>query len=1033
MNDTKKTYWKGLQQLKNDPAFVKHADKEFVDLGVEADPRHTRRDFLKMMGFSVAAASLAACEAPIRKAIPFAHKPVDADPSIPNYYASTYVNGGDYGSIVVKTREGRPIKIEGNSLSKISRGGTSAQVEASVMSLYDGYRLRGPKKEGANASWEDIDKEIEAKLTEISDAGGQIRIVSNTILSPSTKAAIDRFKSKYPTASHVQYDQVSYYGMLKANEASFGKAFIPSYNFEKAKLIVSVGADFLGTWLAPIEFTKQYAVNRKISESNRDMSRHYQFESNLTLTGANADYRTMIRPSQEGLVVAQLYNLIAAKAGSASVAAGMDATHLSKAADELWANRGSSLVVAGSNDKDVQVLINGINSMLGNYGATILNNSVNYRQGNDEAMASFIGDVESKAVAGVIFYNCNPVYDHPMGGKLAAAIKNLSLSVSTAYTEDETSSASTYKAPDHHYLESWNDFEPKPNSYSLSQPAITPIFKTRQAQESLIKWAGEEVEYFSFVKENWRNWFYGKTGSGLDFQSFWDKCLYDGVLDLDGGESSSLSFAGDVNAAASYISTNYKANNTGFEIALYESYGVGNGSQANNPLLQELPDPITKAVWDHYATISQKDASALGVENDAEGRTQLISISAGGKSVTLPALVQPGQAPGTIGIAIGYGRTKVGKVAENLGQNMYPFASIVNGSLNFNVTAGVTAALTEESFQLAQTQIHQTYMGRSNVIQESILSEFKKNPEAGREFTKITKWEEKVDPGTVSLWKGHDYNNHHWGMSIDLNSCTGCGACIVACNVENNIALVGKQEVINRREMHWLRIDRYYSSSAEDISNYEQLEHAAENPEVVFQPMLCQHCNNAPCETVCPVAATTHSTEGLNQMTYNRCIGTRYCANNCPYKVRRFNWFKYHDNDQFAQVNPAMNTDLGRMVLNPDVTVRSRGVMEKCSFCVQRIQSGKLTAKREKRKVQDGEITTACEASCTSGAIVFGDMNDADSRISKLLQITRDEKRPNSSDKHIGNPRAYRVLEEIGVKPNIFYLTKIKNKDKTNA
>ena len=502
---------------------------------------------------------------------------------------------------------------------------------------------------------------------------------------------------------------------------------------------------------------------------------------------------------------------------------------------------------------------------------------------------------------------------------------------------------------------------------------------------------------------------------------------------MDGGESSSLSFAGDVNAAASYISTNYKANNTGFEIALYESYGVGNGSQANNPLLQELPDPITKAVWDHYATISQKDASALGVENDAEGRTQLISISAGGKSVTLPALVQPGQAPGTIGIAIGYGRTKVGKVAENLGQNMYPFASIVNGSLNFNVTAGVTAALTEESFQLAQTQIHQTYMGRSNVIQESILSEFKKNPEAGREFTKITKWEEKVDPGTVSLWKGHDYNNHHWGMSIDLNSCTGCGACIVACNVENNIALVGKQEVINRREMHWLRIDRYYSSSAEDISNYEQLEHAAENPEVVFQPMLCQHCNNAPCETVCPVAATTHSTEGLNQMTYNRCIGTRYCANNCPYKVRRFNWFKYHDNDQFAQVNPAMNTDLGRMVLNPDVTVRSRGVMEKCSFCVQRIQSGKLTAKREKRKVQDGEITTACEASCTSGAIVFGDMNDADSRISKLLQITRDEKRPNSSDKHIGNPRAYRVLEEIGVKPNIFYLTKIKNKDKTNA
>ncbi|MEZ4944574.1 MAG: TAT-variant-translocated molybdopterin oxidoreductase [Cyclobacteriaceae bacterium] len=1035
MSITKKTYWKGIQQLKNDPAFVKHADKEFVDLGVENDPRHTRRDFLKMMGFSVAAASLAACEAPIRKAIPFVNKPIDADPSIPNYYASTYVNGGDYCSVVVKTREGRPIKIEGNSLSKVSRGGTNAQVEASVMSLYDNYRLRGPKKGNDSANWEDVDKEITAKLQEVAAANGQIRIVSNTILSPSTKAAIERFKAKYPTASHVQYDQVSYYGILKGNEASFGKAFIPSYDFAKAKLIVSVGADFLGTWLSPIEFTKQYSVNRKISEDNRNMSRHYQFETNLTLTGANADYRTMIKPSQQGLVVAQLYNLIAGKAGSAAVSAGMDkVNYLDKAAEELWANRGKALLVCGSNDKDVQVLVNGINAMLDSYGSTILaDKAVNFRQGNDEAMATFVADAADSKIGAVVFYNCNPVYDHPMGAQLGAALKNISLTVSTSYTEDETASMSAYKAPDHHYLESWNDFEPKANSFSLSQPAITPIFKTRQAQESLLMWAGEKVEYFTFVKNNWKDWYFNQSALGLGFQAFWDKCLYDGVLEVGGESGESLSFAGDVNTASSAISANYKANNTGFEIALYESYGVGNGSQANNPLLQELPDPITKAVWDHYATISQKDAAALGVNNDAEGRTQYLNIAIGGKSVKLPALVQPGQTPGTIGIALGYGRTKVGKVAENLGQNVYPLVVMANGSLNYTITSGVTPTLVDEPYQIAQTQIHQTYMGRSNVIQESVLSEFKKDPEAGREFPKITKWEEKVDPGTVSLWKGHDYNNHHWGMSIDLNSCTGCGACIVACNVENNVALVGKQEVINRREMHWLRIDRYYSSDTTDISDYAALEHASENPEVVFQPMLCQHCNNAPCETVCPVAATTHSTEGLNQMTYNRCIGTRYCANNCPYKVRRFNWFKYHDNQQFYESNPAMNTDLGRMVLNPDVTVRSRGVMEKCSFCVQRIQSGKLAAKREKRKVKDGDVVTACQASCTSGAIVFGDMNDSESQISKLLQITRSKDRPNSSDKQIGNPRAYRVLEEIGVKPNIFYLTKIKNKDVTNA
>ncbi len=1035
MNDTKKTYWKGLQQLRNDPAFVKHADKEFADLAVEDDPRHSRRDFLRMMGFSVAAASLAACEAPIRKAIPYVNKPVDVDPSIPNYYASSYVNGGDYCSIVVKTREGRPIKIEGNALSTVTRGGTSAQVEASVLSLYDNYRLRGPKKGSEAISWEDADSEITEKLEEIAASGGQIRIVSNTVLSPSTKAVIEQFKTKYPSTRHIQYDPVSYYGLLKANELSFGKAMIPSYDFSKAKVIVSIGADFLGTWLSPIEFTKQYSATRAVSESKREMSRHYQFESNLTLTGANADYRTMIRPSQLGLVVAQLYNILAAKAGSATVQAGMDnVSHLEKAAGELWDNRGASLVVCGSNDKDVQLLVNGINNLLSNYGASVLAQRPVYnRQGNDEEMNGLIAEVEANKIAAILFYNCNPVYDHPMGAALGNALNQVSLSVSTAYTENETAFASTYKMPDHHYLESWNDFEPKANTYSLSQPAITPIFKSRQAQESLLAWSRQGADYFDYLKNNWRGWFFEKAGKGMDFQQFWDKCLYDGVLEMETAADGVVVFAGDVSAAATAVAANYKADNSGFEIVLYESYGLGNGSQANNPLLQELPDPITKAVWDHYATISQKDATTLGIENDAEGNTQYLTIGSGGNTIKLPALVQPGQAPGTLGIAIGYGRTKVGKVAENIGVNVYPLVALSNGSFSYSVTAGVSVAKAGDSYQIAQTQIHHTYMGRSNVIQESVLSEFKKDAHAGREFPKVTQWEEKVDPGTVSLWKGHDYNNHHWGMSIDLNACTGCGACIVACNVENNVALVGKQEVINRREMHWLRIDRYYSSTTQDIADYAALEQAAENPEVVFQPMLCQHCNNAPCETVCPVAATTHSSEGLNQMTYNRCIGTRYCANNCPYKVRRFNWFKYHDNQQFYQVNPAMNTDLGRMVLNPDVTVRSRGVMEKCSFCVQRIQAGKLAARRERRKVKDGEIITACQASCTSGAIVFGDMNDKDSHISKLLQITRNEKRPNSSDKQIGNPRAYRVLEEIGVKPNIFYLTKIKNKDLDNA
>lgn len=1023
MSNTKKTYWKGIPQLKNDPEYVKHADKEFVDLGVQEDPGHSRRDFLKMMGFSVAAASLAACEAPIRKAIPYINKPLDADPGIPNYYASTYTQGGNYCSIVVKVRDGRPIKVEGNSLSNVTLGGTNAQVEASVLSLYDNYRLRGPRIGEKSSDWESVDKDIIARLNDIQTKGGQIRIISNSILSPSTKAILEKFKAKFPTTKVIQYDPVSSYGITKANLETFGSAIIPSYDFSKAKVIVSIGADFLGTWISPIEFSKQFGKTRQISEDQREMSRLYSFESNLSLTGANADYRSMIKPSQIGNVVTQLYNILSGSESKSEI------SNLTKAASELKANQGASLVVCGSNDKNVQIVVNAINNLLGNYGTTILTQSpVNFRQGNDEEMGAFISEVKEGKVDGVIFFNCNPVYDHPQGEVLAGALSKISLSVSTSTTADETASSSAYIAPDNHYLESWGDAEPKANSFSLSQPAISPIFKTRQAQESFLTWAGESnTEYFSFLKDYWMNRFYN-SGSGVSFQNFWDKCLYDGVFEA-GTISQPLAFNGNVTAALAALSS-VKAGGQ-FELAVYESVAIGDGSQANNPLLQELPDPITKATWDHYVTVSQKDANALGIDNDAEGRTQIVELNANGKSVKVPALVQPGQAPGTLGIAIGYGRTKVGKVGEKIGVNVYPLLA-AGESVSFAIS-DVKIAKTEDAFQIAQTQIHQTYMGRHNVIQESVLPEFKKDPSAGREFPKITKWDEHVDPSTLSLWKGHDYNNHHWGMAIDLNSCTGCGACIVACNVENNVALVGKQEVINRREMHWLRIDRYYSNpEGTSLDDLQGLEIAAENPEVVFQPMMCQHCNNAPCETVCPVAATTHSSEGLNQMTYNRCIGTRYCANNCPYKVRRFNWFKYHDNQQFAQANPAMNTDLGRMVLNPDVTVRSRGVMEKCSFCVQRIQSGKLNAKKERRTLKDGEVVTACQAACTTGAIVFGDLNNPESRLSQLLKVSYDEKRPYGIDKKIGNPRAYRVLEEIGVKPNIFYLTKIRNKDKAS-
>ena len=1027
MKENKKTYWKGLEQLNNDPEFVKNADKEFVELpsSLSEDGGSSRRDFLKVMGFSLAAASLAACEAPIRKAIPYVNKPVDINPSIPNYYASTYSTGGDYASIVVKTREGRPIKIDGNSLSPINKGKVNAIVEGSILSLYDKERLASPYISGEKSDWATIDAQVKAKFA----SAGNVKIVSNTILSPSTLKAIQIFSDAVGGAELIQYDPISNYGIKKAAETYYGTAVIPSYSFDKAKTIVSFGADFLGTWISPIEFAGQYAKTRKISKEHREMSRHYQFESNLSMTGANADYRTPIRASQSGLAVLALYNAIAKKAGATQVSAGaVEITHLDKAANDLWVSKGASLVVSGSNDPNVQVVINAINEMLGANGTTVdFANPVHFRKGDDARMNQFVAELKAGQVGGVIFYNCNPVYDFAKGAEIAEGIAKAQVSLATNGTMDETSSLVQMVAPDHHYLESWNDFEPKRGHFSLSQPTISPLFDSRQAQESFLVWGGSTSNYFDFLQSVWQNEVYTLVETAGDFQEFWDTTLYNGVLAIDSTAAAPTPI-GDVSAAAAAVAKASTTDNTSPELVIYSKVGIGNGIYANNPWLQEMADPITKATWDNYLTVSQKWATENGVTMYEEN-TGMASITVNGKSLVVPIMIQPGQADGTFGLALGYGRTKAGRVANGVGVNAYELLDASKGFVNFDITAGVEVAVTEDKYKIARTQTHQTFMGRENVIQEATLGEYKEDAGAGRYHPEVYKDGEFIKPSKISLWKGHQYSQHHWGLAIDMNSCIGCSACSIACQVENNVAVVGKQEVLNRREMAWIRIDRYYSSDA-PADDLKALEIAADNPEVTFQPMMCQQCNNAPCETVCPVAATTHSSEGLNQMTYNRCIGTRYCANNCPYKVRRFNWFKYHDNKDFAGVNLAQNDDLGKMVLNPDVTVRVRGVMEKCSMCVQRIQAGKLTAKREKRKVQDGEINVACAVACPTDALVFGDMNDANSQVSKLLKI---EDNSISALKEVGEERAYHVLEEINVSPNVWYFTKIRNKDKNEA
>lgn len=933
MKETKKQYWKGVEQLTNHPEFVKYATKEFPrDLpykeGVmqEEEGGSSRRDFLKLMGFSVAAASLAACEAPVRKAIPYLVKPEEITPGIPNYYASTYMNGGNYSSILVKTREGRPIKIEPNTLGDITGNGTSAQVQASVLSLYDKARLTSPYINGQAVEWAALDSQIKAKLENIVSGNGQIRIVSKTLLSPSTKAVINEFISRYPGTTLVMYDPVSCYGMVKANEQSFGKAVIPSYHFDKARVIVSFGADFLSTWINPTKFSADFIKNRKLDQGKKEMSRFYQFESNLSLSGANADYRTPIKPSSEGLVVANLYNLLAAKAGKPGISvARVEVKHLEKAANDLWNNPRQSLVVSGSNDSNVQIMVNAINDLLQNIGSTIdLKTPVYFRQGNDEQMKQFVSELNAGNIQGLIFLNSNPVYDHYLGDTIKAALSKVNLKVSISESRDETAVAMDYLAPDHHYLESWNDAQPVEGTYSLCQPAISPLFNTRQAQETLLTWAGStSTDYFQYIRQHWSANVFPTQSKQGNFQTFFDQSLHDGIYTIANRAVTLelIAFNGDLNAAASAISTSYKADNPALELAIYETIAIGDGSQANNPWLQETPDPITKACWDNYLTISQAMANELGIRVE-EGKTSQVKLTVGETSIELPALVQPGQARGTVGIAVGYGRTNAGRVANGVGVNAFPLQKEANGVPLMSRTEGVSVTVTSEPAKVAHTQTHHTFMEREYVIQETTLETYTRHPESAFHRPKIAvsnALEKKLDdevidgkmqPREISLWKGHEYNNHHWTMSVDLNSCIGCSACSVACQAENNVPVVGKEEVLNRREMTWIRIDRYYSSEETATSNKE-LEQAAENPEVTFQPMMCQHCNNAPCETVCPVAATTHSHEGLNMMTYNRCIGTRYCANNCPYKVRRFNWFKYHDNTRFDE-NMSMNNELGK-------------------------------------------------------------------------------------------------------------------------
>ena len=977
-----KTYWRSIEELSN-PKELRREEvreeakqKSMLMRGDNELNAASRRDFLKTFGFGIAAASIvASCKRPVDKAIPYLIKPDEINPGTANYYASSYFEGNEYGSIVVKVRDGRPIKIEGNTLSSISQGGTSARMQASVLNLYDDARFKGPSKGGQEITWETADAEITAQLATLKSQGGKVVLLSSTIISPSTREIVRKFAEKQTNTEWIQYDPVSASGILEANKKNFGMAFIPDYRFKQAKVVVSFGADFLGSWLSTVEYTKGYTAARQLQDGRKEMLRHYQFESGLTLTGSNADVRFPIKPSEEGAIVLALYNAVAKAKGGQVLSGAQSSVDISELAKDLLENEKQSIVISGSNDVNIQLLVNGINQLLGNYGQTIgLENPLLTKQGIDQDTDRLLSDLKAGNVKALLVWNANPVYDHPKGKEFAEAIKKTSLSMSFSERPDETTALCQYILPESNLLESWNDLEPKAGICSLSQPVIAPIFNSRQAQVTLLKWIGADLNYRDYIKNFWKETQFPKQKNTTDFRQFWNTALQNGVFETV--QESKLVYSPE---GLSQTGSQIKGAASGIEVVLYESVGIGNGKLANNPWLQELPDPVAKISWDNFAAVPVAYAAENGLKNE-----DVILVN----GIELPVFVQPGQAKDTISVALGYGREIAGKVGDQTGTNLYPFVGIENGNRQYYLTSAKVEKVPEKVFQLAISQTHYSMEGRP-IVRETTLDEYIKNPVSGNEMK--AEHEEK----SVTLYEAPVYNGHHWGMAVDLNSCTGCGNCAIACQAENNIQVIGKEQVRNRRIMHWIRIDRYYSENPE-------------NPKVSFQPVMCQHCGNAPCENVCPVAATPHSEEGLNQMAYNRCVGTKYCVNNCPYKVRRFNWFQYVKNDKF---DFASNSDLGRMVLNPDVTVRSRGVVEKCSMCVQRIQEKKQLAKLEGRAIAEGEIKTACSQSCPGNAIVFGDLENPESRISKLFK----------------DQRNYHLLEELHTLPSVGYLTKVRN------
>lgn len=1001
-SDPRQHYWRSPDERRG---FLRTAPDSSADRAAAAEASGvSRRSFLSLAGFSFAAAAATGCSrAPTRTALALIQPDEVVVPGRSYWVASTSTACGAGCGVLVRCRDGRPVKLEGNPDHPVSRGGLCPSCQASVLSLYDDHRLKGPRDSLGERSGSDLDAALRARVAELAASGGRVRVLTGTLNGPSTLAAIDGFLGAFADGRHVMYDALSCSALLDAMQDCHGVRALPRYHLQTARVIASFDGDPLGVGVSPVEHTAGWRDGRDPDGHPAAMSRLWQLESRFSITGANADERLRVAPWEQGPALAALCFDLGKRAGvSLPFVAPQLPEHLSaplsRLAEELWSQRGQSLVLAGRNDPTDQRLAALANHLLGNLGASVdLSAPSLQRRGDDRALLALRDELLAGQVDLLIVHGCNPAYDLPdMAGALSAA----GTLVSTAALLDETSALAHWTCPEPHDLERWDDAEPVAGVFALQQPCLPRVRQTRTLRESLASWSGaDDVDDRELLFAHWRNSVQPQGGGGPSFEAFMTATQQAGFVLLPSAHAAQPS-AFRMAALQNLRFDEPLPGDEQLSLVLHARVGLLDGRGAHNPWLQELPDPVTKTTWGNEACVSPATAERLGLTDG-----QVVQLTAeDGAQLELPVLVQPGQHDGVISVALGQGRLGTDRFTDigpqwlegqptvapggSVGVSAAPLLQLQATGLRFDGRA-VRLKPTGREVALACTQDHHRMELPAHLapkgaeVRDVVLSLPVSALLAGEAL-------ETAPAHGPDLWPDdHPHDGPRWGMSIDLAACTGCSACVVSCQAENNVPVVGRDEVVRHREMSWLRIDRYYTGDGDGLR-------------AVHQPMMCQHCAQAPCETVCPVLATVHSREGLNAQVYNRCVGTRYCANNCPYKVRRFNWFEYAKEDR-----------LQNMVLNPDVTVRSRGVMEKCSMCVQRILEARAAARRQGRELQDGDIQTACQQSCPSRAIVFGDLNDPESRVSLLRAANR----------------RYEVLPELNVKPVVSYLAHVTSAD----